>query len=279
MVRKLCQFLIYSFLISLLVYVLFPIIYAFFGSFKSVEEFLRGGVQIIPRVWRYQNYVEAILKVNFGIYTINSMIFALASVLGILITTTMTGYILARKDFPGKKMMLGSFGAALFLTGATTLFPVVIICKYLGLLNSILGMIVVQIAWSQPIYAILAMGYCSGISKSIDESAMLDGCNSFQIYWKVIMPIIKPINATIALLSFREAWNAFMLPLAFTLTKPELRTLAVGIVNLKDGGGEGVSAWNLMIAGTVISILPIIIVYLTMNKYFLSGLAEGAVKG
>ncbi len=279
MARKLGRFLICFFLMVILVYMLFPIVYAFFGSFKSVEEFLQGGVQMIPRVWRYQNYIEAITKVNFGVYTLNSVIFSLASVFGILVTTTMAGYILARKVFIGKKLMLGLFGAALFLTGATTLFPVVIICKYLGLLNSILGMIVVQIAWSQPMYSILAMGYCSGISKSLDESAMLDGCNSFQIYWKVIMPIMKPINATIALLSFREAWNAFMLPLAFTLTKPDLRTLAVGIVNLKDGGGEGVSAWNLMIAGTIISILPMIIVYLSMNKYFLSGLSEGAVKG
>lgn len=279
MVRKLCRFLMYGFLMSVLIFMLFPIIYAFFGSFKSVEEFLQGGVQIIPQVWRYQNYIEVIDKVNFGVYTINSMIFALASVLGILITTTMTGYILARKNFIGKKLMMGSFGAALFLTGATTLFPVVIICKHLGLLNSIWGMTIVQVAWAQPMYSILVMGYCSGISKSLDESAMLDGCNSFQIYWKVIMPIMKPINATIVLLAFREAWNAFMLPLAFTLTKPELRTLAVGIVNLKDGGGEGVSAWNLMIAGTVISILPMIIVYLAMNKYFLSGLSEGAVKG
>ncbi len=279
MARKLGRFLLYFFLMVILVYMLFPIVYAFFGSFKSVEEFLQGGVQMIPRVWRYQNYIEAIIKVNFGVYTLNSVIFSLASVFGILVTTTMAGYILARKVFIGKKLMLGLFGAALFLTGATTLFPVVIICKYLGLLNSIIGMTIVQVAWSQPMYSILAMGYCSGISKSLDESAMLDGCNSFQIYWKVIMPIMKPINATIALLSFREAWNAFMLPLAFTLTKPDLRTLAVGIVNLKDGGGEGVTAWNLMIAGTVISILPMIIVYLSMNKYFLSGLSEGAVKG
>ena len=279
MIRKLCRGLIYFFLMGLLIFMLFPIVYAFFGSFKSVAEFLQGGVRIIPRAWRYQNYSEAFSKVNFGIYTFNSVVFSLASVVGILITTTMTGYILARKVFIGKKLMLASFGAALFLTGATTLFPVVIICKHLGLLNSLWGMIIVQIAWSQPMYSILAMGYCSGISKSLDESAMLDGCNSFLIYWKIIMPIMKPINATIALLSFREAWNAFMLPLAFTLTKPTLRTLAVGIVNLKDGGGEGVSAWNLMIAGTMISILPMIIVYLTMNRYFLSGLSEGAVKG
>ena len=267
----------YTTVLITVVFILFPIVYAFFGSFKSMEEFLLGGLSLIPKKWVFQNYVDAFKLARFGTYTWNSVLFAVLSVFGVLVTCSMVGYLLSRRNFWGRKLMLAAFAASLFLTGAVTIYPVFILCKNLGLINTIAGMVIVQVAWDQALYSVLIMGYCEDISKSIDESARIDGCGVFRIYWNIMLPIIKPILATVALLEFRAAWNAYMLPLAFTLGNFNLRTLAVGVVAMRDTG-EGVSAWNLMIAGSVISLIPILILYIMMNKFFISGLTQGAVK-
>ena len=270
--------LIYFLLLLSVLFVGFPLFYAFTGSFKSSVEFLSGSSGILPKEWHWQNYVDAWNLANFGQYTLNSIFFSGWSVVGTVITTTLTGYALSRSSFKIKKPLLGSFGITLFVTGAITLFPIFRLCNMMGMTSNLWGMTLAQIAVSQPVYCILVLGFVDGISREIDEAAKIDGCSFFRIYWNIILPVIKPIIATVSILSFRDAWNNYMMPLAFTLSKPELRTLTVGVVQLKDQG-EGISAWNLMISGTVMSLLPIIIVYLFLNRYFITGIMEGSVKG
>ena len=112
----------------------------------------------------------------------------------------------------------------------------------------------------------------------LDEAAAIDGCSFFQIYYKIILPVLKPVLATVALLSFRSAWNEFIMPQVFTMSNPKMRPLTVGVVALKTMG-DGAAAWNIMFAGSAMSIVPIIIVYLFTSRYFMSGLTVGAVKG
>lgn len=270
---------IYAFLILVTVSILFPLIYAIGGSFKSVEEFLQGGIHIFPQQgFDFSNYLTAWQQANFGRYTLNSILFTSATVSLTIITTSMTGYVLSRAEFAGKKILQGIIGFMIFLLGAVTIYPIFDLSRSLGLLNSIWGMTIAQLAASQALYVILIMGYCDGISKTIDEAALIDGASFFQTFYLIILPIIKPIIATVGLLSFRDAWNSFMIPLAFTLAKPALRPLTVGVVMLKDQG-DGVTAWNLMLAGTVMALIPILIVYLFLNRYFIEGITEGAVKG
>lgn len=270
---------IYAFLILVTALILFPLIYAIGGSFKSVEEFLQGGIHIFPQQgFDFSNYVTAWQQANFGRYTLNSILFAGATVSLTIITTSMTGYVLSRAEFAGKKILQSIIGFMIFLLGAVTIYPIFDLSRRLGLLNSIWGMTIAQLAASQALYVILVMGYCDGISRTIDEAALIDGASFFQTFYLIILPIIKPIVATVGLLSFRDAWNSFMIPLAFTLAKPALRPLTVGVVMLKDQG-DGVTAWNLMLAGTVMALIPILIVYLFLNRYFIEGITEGAVKG
>lgn len=273
------RILIYILMIVAVLLVAFPLVYAFFGSFKGTVEFLTGGGNILPKkTWRWQNYTDAWKTANFGVYTINSLLFAALSVIGTLITTSMTGYVLSRSKMKIKNLLVGSFGITLFVTGAITLYPIFKLCHALGFTSNLWGMTIVQIAVNQPIFSILVLNYVDGISREIDDAARIDGCGFFRIYWNIMVPIIKPIIATVSILSFRAAWNNYMMPLVFTLTKPALRTLTVGVVALKDQG-EGISAWNLMIAGTVMSLVPMICVYLFLNRYFIAGITEGSVKG
>lgn len=273
------RILIYILMIMAVLLVAFPLVYAFFGSFKGTVEFLTGGGNILPKkTWRWQNYTDAWKTANFGVYTVNSLLFAALSVIGTLITTSMTGYVLSRSKMKIKNLLVGSFGVTLFVTGAITLYPIFKLCHALGFTSNLWGMTIVQIAVNQPIFSILVLNYVDGISREIDDAARIDGCGFFRIYWNIMVPIIKPIIATVSILSFRAAWNNYMMPLVFTLTKPALRTLTVGVVALKDQG-EGISAWNLMIAGTVMSLVPMICVYLFLNRYFIAGITEGSVKG
>ena len=270
--------LLYALLAVIIFLLVFPLVYAVGGSFKSTEEFLLGGLKIFPETWRPENYMKAWKQANFARYTLNSVFFAVASVIGIIITSSMTGYAMSRCDFPGKKLLTGTFGFMMFLIGAVTLFPIFQLCRKLGLLDSIWGMVITQIATAQPFYCILVMGYCNGLSKEIDEAATIDGASFFKVYTTILMPIMKPILATTGILAFRDTWNNYMMPLAFTLSRSELRPLTVGVVLLKDQG-DGVAAWSTMLAGTVMSIVPILIVYLFLNRYFIEGITAGAIKG
>ena len=270
--------LLYALLAVIIFLLVFPLVYAVGGSFKSTEEFLLGGLKIFPETWRPENYMKAWKQANFARYTLNSVFFAVASVIGIIITSSMTGYAMSRCDFPGKKLLTGTFGFMMFLIGAVPLFPIFQLCRKLGLLDSIWGMVITQIATAQPFYCILVMGYCNGISKEIDEAATIDGASFFKVYTTILMPIMKPILATTGILAFRDTWNNYMMPLAFTLSRSELRPLTVGVVLLKDQG-DGVAAWSTMLAGTVMSIVPILIVYLFLNRYFIEGITAGAIKG
>ncbi|MGI5173973.1 carbohydrate ABC transporter permease [Treponema sp. OMZ 840] len=275
--RIISQILVYFILVIVIAFIGFPLVYAFGGSFKTINEFLVGGTKIFPDAFQWQNYTKAWKQANFARYTLNSIFFSLFSVIGTVITTSMTGYIMSRFNFPGKKILTLIFAVMLFLIGAVTLYPIFLLCNKMGLLNSIWGMVIAEVATLQPFYSILIMGYCDGIPKQIDESARIDGAGTFRIYIGIILPIIKPILATSAILSFRDSWNNYMMPLAFTIAQPKLRTLTVGVVLLKDQG-DGIAAWNTMLAGTIMSILPILIVYMFCNRYFIEGMTQGSIK-
>jgi len=127
-------------------------------------------------------------------------------------------------------------------------------------------------------FVFIATGNINQIPKEIDEAAKIDGCNFFRIFWQIIFPLCKPLIATVGLISFRTAWSDYLLPYVFTISKKQLWPLVVGVVSLKSSG-EAVSQWNLMLAGISISILPMMIIYLILNRYFIAGLTEGSVKG
>ena len=275
---KASKIAMYTLMFFAMIIVALPLLYAFAGSFKSSVEFRTGSTGLLPSVWRWQNYTDAWELANFSRFTLNSVLLSIGTVIGTVLSTTMAGYALSRSKMIIRKPLEMSFAITLFVSGTITLFPIYQLCNSLKLVSSLWGMTLAQIGVSQPIYCILVIGYVNGISKEIDEAARLDGCSFFRTYWNIILPVITPIIASVAILSFRDAWNNYMMPLAFTLSKPMLRTLTVGVVLLKDQG-EGISSWNLMIAGTCMSLVPMILVYIFLNRYFIAGMMDGAVKG
>ena len=256
----------------------FPVVYSVFGSFKPNREFVLGGARILPMEWRLANYVEAWELANFAQYTWNSLYVAIPTVIFSLFFVSMAGYVFSRFQFPGRKIMLVTLLATMFLaTGTVTLYPIFRVARFLGIHQSLWGIIVVYIFSTNAAFIYLIMGYLGGISMEMDQAATIDGCSKFGIYWRIILPLAKPILATLGLLAFRAAWNDYMLPLVFTMARPAMRTLTVGVIALRDTR-DGAAAWNLMLAGTTISLIPIIVIYLITNKYFIRGITAGSVK-
>lgn len=268
----------FLFLVLMTVFALFPLVYAFFGSFKSSVEFLSGGANILPRQWDASSYVIAWKEANFARYTMNSLVISLLTVVLTLVAGSMASYAISRAEFRGKKLIVTFLGLVMFIPGVVLIFPIFQMCQKLRLLGTIWSMVITQTASSLPFLVILMNSYMNGISRDIDEAAQIDSCGFFRLYWSVILPLSTPILATAALFAFKSAWNSYLLPLALSLSKPAIRPLTVGVIALKDMG-EGITAWNIMIAGSVMALLPMIVVFLLMNRFFISGITAGAVKG
>lgn len=258
---------------------IFPIIYIILASFKSNAEILTSGANLLPEKFITDNYVKAWTLANFKLYTWNSIYMAFFIVIGSIFTSTTIAYVLQRGKFVGSKFIGGLFLSTMFISlGTSSLFPQLQVAKLFGLHTSLWGVIIIRVLGINVTQVFIAKGYMSTISKEIDEAAKIDGCGFIRIYWNIIFPLLKPLIATIGLLSFRAAWNDYMLPMVFTLAKPDRAPLVVGVVNLRNSG-EAASAWNLMLAGTSIAIVPMLTVYLFLNRYFIEGLTSGAVKG
>ncbi|MFJ5713058.1 carbohydrate ABC transporter permease [Neobacillus sp. NPDC093127] len=277
--RSVGDIFVYIFLSIMLIIALFPIFYAIMGSFKSNMDFITGEGGLIPSTWHIENYVEAWQNANFSLYTINSVVITALAIIGSLILTSMAGYVFARSNFPGKKFVISAFLATMFLaTGTITIFPTFSIIKALNLNGSIFGMVIVYVFSINVANIFLTMGYIKGIPKEIDEAAAIDGCGFFKTYLYILMPVCLPILATIALLIFRTTWNDYMMPMVFSLANDDIKTLTVGVTSLANSGA-GSSAYNLMLAGTAIALVPQIIFYLFTSKFFISGITMGSLKG
>ncbi len=276
---KASTLLAYAFLLILTVFILYPILYVVLGSFKTNQELVLGGARLFPEVFIIDNYIEAWQLANFARYTLNSIFISTMVMLGILLLSSMAGYCFARKDFPLKNVIYGLLIAFMFVNiGSVSLRPLFELTIHFNLHTSLWSVILICIGMSQATNIFLVRGYMNTLPKELDEAAAIDGCSFFGIYYRIILPLLKPVMATIALLSFREAWNEYILPLVFTINDPNKRPLTVGVISLKNVS-DGAAAWNIVFAGSTMSIMPIIILFLLTSRYFMSGMTVGAVKG
>ncbi len=277
--KRISAILTYLVLGIIFVFVVFPIFYTFMGSFKSNQELLTSGSTIIPQKFVLDNYIQAWSLANFERYTFNSLQMSFFIVLGTIFTSTIAGYCFERGRFPGKNLIFGVVVSSMFVSlGSLTLYPTVMIAKWFGINKSLWGVILIRVLGMNVTNLFITRTYIRTISTEIDEAAKIDGCSFFSTFIHIIFPLLKPLIATIAILEFRHSWNDYMMPMVFTMSNPDRMPLVVGVISLKSSG-EAASSWNLMLAGTAISMLPMITVYMIFNRYFIEGMTAGAVKG
>lgn len=276
---KCIRLVLMIFLIAAAMLIIYPIVYIILGSFKENSELLLGGTRLLPRKFVLDNYVQAWRKANFARYTINSLFLSSGVMLLTIFSTSMAGYVFARKNFRFKELLYSLFVAFMFVNvGSVTLRPLFELAVKVKMNTSLLSVVFISAGMGQATYIFLVRGFINSLPKELDEAAKIDGCTFFQVFYKVIFPLLKPIIATIGLLSFRTGWNEYIMPLVFTMSNDKMRPLTVGVVMLRNSG-DGTAAWNIMFAGAAISVIPIVLLYMFTSKYFMSGMTAGAVKG
>ena len=269
-------FLLLLILASLTVY---PVIYIIFGSFKTNGELVGGGLNLLPEKFILDNYMQAWKMGNFSRYTLNSLIISFGVMFLSLVVSSMAGYVFSRKEFRFKSLIYNAMVMFMFINvGSAALRPLFELAVKLHMNKSLIAIILISAGSGQATYVFLIHGFMNSVPKELDEAAKMDGCSFFGTYSRVILPVLKPALASVALLSFRGGWNEYILPLIFTMTNEKLRPLTVGVVSLQNAG-DGAAAWNILFAGSAIAIIPIILVYLFASRQFMGGMTAGAVKG
>jgi raffinose/stachyose/melibiose transport system permease protein len=253
---------------------LYPFAWMVSASLKKPLEIFSDGLGLFPKELQWDNYTRAWSDAGFGKYMFNTIFLTLGTTCLALFQCTLAGYVLGRYKFIGKKVVLGVLVATLFVPTGYTIIPLVKLAEALGLLNTIWGMIAVMGGAGHTTAILLIMGYFSRMPKELEEAAILDGAGFVTIFSRVMLPLARPIIATITLLTFLNSWNNFFIPLVFTFSQPDLRTLSVGMLAFV---GTHETDWSGMAAGATISLLPVMLLFLFMQRYYVEGLA-GAVK-
>ena len=278
---------LYIFLVLISIITLMPLVYTAGASMKTNKEIALGGVNPFSAHPTFDNFkqvwgMDAIggkSRVNYADYTRNSITVSLLTVVLVVVFTSMSAYCFQRGNFPGRDLLYWIFMGTMFVAAGTiTMYPVLQTTTKLKL-NNLVGLAVVQFATAGASNLFLTMGYLKTISKDMDDAAVIDGCSFFSVWWRIILPLSRPILATIALMSFRSSWNNYLLPNLMLAGDPKMMTLVVAVVQLQSSGGSGATQYNLMMAGTMLAVLPMLILFLVMNKQFVAGITEGAVKG
>lgn len=252
------------------------------ASFKTNAEIMTHPEALLPLEPTLDNYKIAMTTGNFNIPRMfwNSTYYTLLSVLITITISSLTGYVFARGgNFPGSKFIFAMFSSLMFINmGSITIYAVFKVLDIVHLSDSIWGLIVMKVFGIGVVNIYLVRSYIRTLPIELDEAAKIDGCGFVSIFFKIIGPLLKPVLATISILAFNGSWNDYIMPTLFTISTPHQRPLIVGIMALKNSGNAA-SNWNLMLAGATVALIPILVAYGVGNKYFVEGLAAGAVKG
>ena len=259
---------------------IFPFLWLISTSLKGAEENIFSyPPSFIPTNITFDNYLGVWGKVEFLRYFFNSFIVAFFTVILNLLFSSMAAYPLARMEFKGKKITFFAILATIMIPFQAIMLPIYLIILKLNLVDTIspingyLGLI---LPFAVSAFGIFLMRQAFlAIPRDLEEAAVVDGCNSLQIFFKVLLPMVKPTLIVLAIFTFIGSWGEFLWP-SIVLTEEKMFTLPVGINNLQ---GIFSANWRYIAAGSIISIIPIIIFFLSLQKYFISGENEGAIKG
>ncbi|WP_433441288.1 carbohydrate ABC transporter permease [Nonomuraea sp. CA-141351] len=253
---------------------IYPFLWMVSASLKTSAEVFTKGLDLLPSIPAWDNYERAWVEADFGKYLLNTVIVTVCTVVVVVVRCAMAGYALARHDFRGRKIIMGVLVATLFVPAGYTIIPVVDLSQRLGLLNSLTGIIVAMSGAANVAAILLYVGYFRGLPKELAESALIDGAGFMTVFFRIMLPLAKPVTATVTVLTFLSTWNAFFLPLVFTFSRPDLRTVSVGMLSFI---GENSTDWSGMAAAATISLLPVVGLFIVLQRYFVEGIA-GAVK-
>lgn len=269
------RILIYALLIAGAVVMMTPFAMMVSTSFKPQTFVLETPPQLIPETPTLSNYVRAWTSQGFGRAFLNSTIVTVISTIGILFFSSMMAFAFARFEFVGKKLLFYALLITLMIPGMMLIIPQFLVAQDLGLLDSRLGLIVFYIAAQLAFTTFLLRGFFAGIPKELEEAIYVDGGSVWTVFWRLMLPLSRPALATAGIFGFLSAWDEFIWALTI-INDPALRTLPIAIALFQ---GQQATAWGLVFAASVIAVGPVIVTFVLFQRYFVSGITQGAVKG
>ena len=263
----------YAFLIIMAIVFVMPMLFTIISSLKTKLDIFSDPFAL-PKNPQWSNYVIAWKDANMSAYFINSVIQSGSTVILTSLISTMAAYALARFDFKLNKVLVLVFMLGMMVPMHTILVPVSYIIGLFNLKNNIFALVLVYVAFNLPFSIMVMITFMKGVNRSLEEAAIIDGANYFQIYSKIMIPLTLPAISTISIFNFMGAWNNILFPLLFINDK-RLRPISLGLLNFN---GERGSEYGLMMAGIVITVAVPLAIYLLFQEKVESGLAAGAVK-
>jgi len=271
-VQILVKVCLVTFLVSLGIVVIYPLLWMALNGFKTNSEIF-GEPFALPTGFTLDNYISAW---NQGIrnYIATSVIVTLVSAICTVLVSAWTAYGLTRSKLPGKPLFVGLVLGGLMLSPTVAVIPLVRIMQQLGLYNTYWALIILYTAFRIPFTTFLIRAYMLGLPRDLDEAAIMDGASEGQIFWRVTLPLCKPILVSCVILHVLFAWNEYLFAMIFT-SGADVQTLPVGLTSIMAKHGTN---YAVVFAAMTLSALPILIVFFAAQRFFIRGLAEGIGK-
>ncbi|MFF5232935.1 carbohydrate ABC transporter permease [Dactylosporangium sp. NPDC000521] len=268
----------YALLAGFAVVFIYPFVLSLGTSFKSRPEVAAHPVSPWPRSFDLRAWSDVLVHSDFPLWTFNSIFVTVAATLGRVFIDSLAGYALARLHFRGRGVLFAGIIAVLAVPPIVLTVPRFLVLKELSLLNSYTGLILPLAVDAMGIF--LMRQFFAELPKELEEAARIDGASIFQAYWHVVLPLARPALLTLTILSFQGVWNEFLMPLIVVRASPSHWTLPFGLSTLGRGGAGGQSFdYPVMMAGSILTIIPVAIVFIVFQRYFVRGVASSGVKG
>lgn len=265
--------------IALAIIFVFPFFWTVTSSLKTPVEIFSFPPAMFPAVPQWQNYLTVLHKVPFMLWVGNSLFVVIASSLGVILTSSIVAYSFARFEYRGRELFFMLTLATMMLPAQVTLIPQFVVFNAIHWINTLNPLWVPFWFGGGAFYIFLLRQFIMSLPKELDEAALIDGASYFRVFWSVLMPLMKPAMATVAIISFIGGWNDFLTPLIY-LNTPNNFTVAVGLnffQNVPESAGEPMQ--HLLMAASVMAIIPCLILFFSAQRYFIEGIVLSGIKG
>ncbi|WP_226618699.1 carbohydrate ABC transporter permease [Cytobacillus firmus] len=264
---------LYAFLIFGSIGMLVPFVWMISSALKPNNEIFTSPPTFMPKDANWGNFIAAWNSGDFTQYFINTSIISVLTTVITLFICSLAGYTFAKFNFMGKKLLFLLFLGTMMIPMQVIMIPIFLMMSKIGLLNSYWSVILPLVANAYGVF--LMRQFMSTIPTELMEAARIDGCSEFRIFWQIILPLTKPALVTLGILTFLGAWNEFLWPLIM-LDSPDMMTLQVALTQFQ---GQYEVKWNLLMAASALSMIPIALIFIVFQRYLVEGIASSGVKG
>ncbi|WP_150307430.1 carbohydrate ABC transporter permease [Planctomonas psychrotolerans] len=267
------RILVYAILLVTLVGTLIPFVWMFLGSVKTEQELRQRPPTWWPQTFTWDNFAAWFGRLDIGTFFVNSIVVAVFTVLGTLLFCSMVGYALAKLEFPGKRLLFGLVLVTLMVPGVVTFVPLFVVVSRLGLVSTYVALILPFLVG--PLGVFLMRQFIGEIPDSLIEAARIDGASEIRIFLRIVLPLCGPALATLAILTFLSSWNNFLWPLVVAQSE-DMYTLPVALSLYSVG--QNATNYGVLLAGSVLVITPVLLLFLALQKYFIRGITTTGIK-